>query len=291
MTRLLRAPGLAADLVGPRARRLADAGGPARRQGAGRGRPDEPAVPSHAACGPSPGSLDGPHAAHDRRPVLAQVADLDGDGLEDLWGSVDGKLRAFRAEPPEAWRSLDGLVPAGDLDGDGIADAMTVELRTSAAFEKVKTDSRTAVARSGRDGRVLWTRPLDDAESPLNWDDWLGPQMASHSTLSTFPLPAGDLDGDGAPEVVVVKREDGRPWPPGGPRPCRSRCSRGDPAAGSGRPVRCQRWGPTPSRTPMSKGSMFAATMPQASRTCWWCTPPASESQLGGQVPGHRRPI
>ncbi len=138
-----------------------------------------------------------------------RLADLDGDGIADLWGSVNGKLRAFRAEPPEAWRSLDELIPAGDFDGDGIADAMTVELQIWDAFEKVKMNSRTALARSGRNGRALWTRTLDDAESPLNWEAWLGPQMASHSTLSTFPLPAGDLDGDGAPEVVVVKREDG----------------------------------------------------------------------------------
>jgi outer membrane protein assembly factor BamB/tRNA A-37 threonylcarbamoyl transferase component Bud32 len=137
-----------------------------------------------------------------------RLADLDGDGLEDLWGSVDGKLRAFRAGPPEAWRSLDALVPAADLDGDGIADAMTAELRISADFEKPRTDSRTAVARSGRDGRMLWTKKLDEAESLLNWEAWLGPQMGVRTTLSTFPLPTGDLDGDGAPEVVVVKRED-----------------------------------------------------------------------------------
>ncbi len=33
-----------------------------------------------------------------------RTADLDGDGLTDLWGSVDGKLCAFRGGPPEAWR-------------------------------------------------------------------------------------------------------------------------------------------------------------------------------------------
>ena len=30
------------------------------------------------------------------------VADLDGDGLADLWGEADGQLRAFRGEAPEA---------------------------------------------------------------------------------------------------------------------------------------------------------------------------------------------
>ncbi len=34
------------------------------------------------------------------------MTDLDGDGLLDLWGEVDGEMRAFRAEPPEAWRAL-----------------------------------------------------------------------------------------------------------------------------------------------------------------------------------------
>jgi serine/threonine protein kinase len=137
-----------------------------------------------------------------------KLADLDGDGLEDLWGSVDDKLRAFRAEPPEAWRSLDELVPAGDLDGDGLADVMTVELSSSADFEMGKLDKRTAVARSGSDGHLLWTATIDDVGSSLNWESWLGPRSGTRSTLSTFPVPGGDFDGDGAPEVIVVTREE-----------------------------------------------------------------------------------
>ena len=133
-----------------------------------------------------------------------KLADLDGDGLEDLWGSVEGKLRAFRGGPPEAWRSLDELVPVADLDGDGLADALALKLHSAAGFEKVKLDNRTAVARSGRDGRVLWTRKLDDGEGSLNWETWFGARPRIDWTLSTFPLHRGDLDGDGSPEVIVT---------------------------------------------------------------------------------------
>ena len=117
-----------------------------------------------------------------------KLADLDGDGLEDLWGSVEGKLRAFRGGPPEAWRSLDELVPVADLDGDRLADALAVELHSAAGFEKDKMDSRTAVARSGRDGRVLWTRKLDDGEGSLNWETWFGARPRHR--LDPLDLPA-----------------------------------------------------------------------------------------------------
>ena len=40
-------------------------------------------------------------------------ADLDGDGLADLWGEVDGEVRAFRGEGAEAWRALGRFDRAG----------------------------------------------------------------------------------------------------------------------------------------------------------------------------------
>ena len=43
----------------------------------------------------------------------AGFAELDGDGLVDLWGEVDGELRAFRGEGPEAWRALGRFDRAG----------------------------------------------------------------------------------------------------------------------------------------------------------------------------------
>ena len=43
-----------------------------------------------------------------------KLADLDGDGVSDLWGEVQGELRAFRGEAPEAWRAL-GQFHAADF--------------------------------------------------------------------------------------------------------------------------------------------------------------------------------
>ena len=140
------------------------------------------------------------------------AADLDGDGLTDLWGDADGQLRAFRGEPPEAWRALGSFAPArkvdhswngnierqaADLDGDGIADTLGGRIGWTSSSEE--TGGRTIVARSGRDGRVLWKTVLDPP-----WL-WFVPEPARSYGHAVFPLPIGDLDGDGTPDVVVSK--------------------------------------------------------------------------------------
>ncbi len=162
------------------------------------------------------------------------VADLDGDGLTDLWGEVDGELRAFRGEAPEAWLALGRFDRAGsprgdvpeiwrvlgrydmpdpaegsvglagsrmvDFDRDGVADTLVGGLRPSEKGTRGSTGSHTAVARSGRDGRVIWKTEIDRMRH------WLAPNSADGYDLSAFPLPAGDLDGDGVADVVVGKR-------------------------------------------------------------------------------------
>ena len=143
----------------------------------------------------------------------ASIADLDGDGLADLWGEADGELRAFRGEVPEAWRALgrfgppdarNGLVDVHavstvDFDGDHIGDALLGVVRAPGATASVTTGSRTAMARSGRDGHVIWKTVLDPREH------WFEPSRGESYGLTAFPAPEGDFNGDGTPDVIVQK--------------------------------------------------------------------------------------
>jgi PQQ-like domain len=142
-----------------------------------------------------------------------RLADLNGDGLADLWGNVEGELRAFRAETPEAWRALGEFHPADerrerpdiltcagvDFDGDGIRDTLLLYVQTPGGSARRTTGSRTALARSGRDGHVLWKSVLDRGES------WFEPSRGDRYGVTAFPLPAGDFDGDGTPDVIITR--------------------------------------------------------------------------------------
>ncbi len=142
------------------------------------------------------------------------TADLDGDGLLDLWGSAAGELRSVRGNPPEAWRAFGWFRPVStanftlgpnsgsepaDLDGDGIADTLSNGLNITGPSLSGPTGSRTAIARSGLDGHVLWKTVLDPP-----WL-WFLPEPGRSYRLAASPLPLGDFDGDGTPDVVVQK--------------------------------------------------------------------------------------
>jgi hypothetical protein len=147
----------------------------------------------------------------------ASIADLDGDGLADLWGKFDRELRAFRAEAPEAWRALGRFGPAYkpyektdaigissvDFDGDGVADTLNEQLRSPRATVHEPAGGYTALARSGRDGRVIWKT----VGSPR--PGWFEHDRSDLYRLEAFPLPEGDCDGDGTPDVIVTFRLTG----------------------------------------------------------------------------------
>ena len=103
------------------------------------------------------------------------AADLDGDGLTDLWGESAGELRAFRGETTETWRSLGGFVPAGDLDGEGVADAITpLVVAPTRDPSKNTTGSAWPSWCWARDGSILWKSLLDP------WDTGYDHERGEH---------------------------------------------------------------------------------------------------------------
>ncbi|MFN0056586.1 MAG: serine/threonine-protein kinase [Planctomycetales bacterium] len=107
-----------------------------------------------------------------------RTADFNGDGLLDLCYSVDPqgapRLITISGGAPAAWQRLGNWRTIGDVDRDGIDDFV----------------SRDGVAASGADERPLWRI------SGVPWS-------RSYGELSApLPLPEGDLDGDGVPDLI-----------------------------------------------------------------------------------------
>ncbi len=120
-------------------------------------------------------------------------ADLDGDGLADLFYTVKpqgyARLMTVRGAPPAPWRRLDfeQLEVAADVDHDGIADLLSAR------------SGNIVSAISGRDGKVLWHGQHPTAMS--------GPVAA----VPALALPADDKRGSSDPAVLVLDhRWDGQ---------------------------------------------------------------------------------
>jgi hypothetical protein len=95
---------------------------------------------------------------------------------------------------------LDGLHAAGDFDGDGMSDLLSNDFEAPPIWP-LRLDRQTVLARSGRNGHLLWQTQLDAWEKRVYW---LG--RTWEYRFMALALPGGDLDGDAVADVVVSKR-------------------------------------------------------------------------------------
>ena len=115
--------------------------------------------------------------------VRVEVADLDGDGRNELILATEKGLEIRRADDLERVHTLLPLeyttwVHAADLDGDGRPELIASKYDDRATYE---TDSA-----------VFWN-------GPQGFD----PKRVTHlATAGAMGCTAGDLDGDGRPEIV-----------------------------------------------------------------------------------------
>ncbi len=121
------------------------------------------------------------------------VADVTGGGLKAVCGITRdgfgrGQLRRFTVRHEELWRRLGSWYPVGDLNGDGVHDLVPVEDAPMAAI-------------SGSDGSVLWSTNVSG--------------HVHHDFRSTTLVPgqSEDLNGDGSPDVIVLRIEQRREEP------------------------------------------------------------------------------
>ncbi|MBW3664932.1 MAG: hypothetical protein KY469_17685 [Actinobacteria bacterium] len=162
------------------------------------------------------------------------AGDLDGDDLTDVlvteyvFDTATVHVVALSgADGSQLWRSTlpetayDAFAyPAGDLDGDD-ADDIVVEslvvdqaqgggecLPQACLFADGLTYSWSLQARRGGDGSELWSHEFDGQLGAAFGEGGTGPtyvweEAVVATNAGVFAIPAGDLDGDGAAELLL----------------------------------------------------------------------------------------
>lgn len=136
-----------------------------------------------------------------------QVADLDGDGALDLLHPVRSQnaLRwvAIRGQPVPAWKRLGTWLAGPDANEDAAAD-----------FYELAGDRLSA--RSGRDGRTLWTTTARFAMPESLWTEPLGHSASTNGPSGKvvaavqLPKPSATLAGPEARTLAAFSAKDGK---------------------------------------------------------------------------------